>query len=419
MEKNKSTPVELIQNKFSLDAEEANALVSEVRDCNGGTLIGLNKNDFLNLAKEIRLKTIRKEKEEIGRQIYEKWAERRQRKLDLTCPFCYIKLSSKQSRDRHIKIIHGDKPSTKPESNETNPDPPIEKCDICGKCFKHSTSLKRHMKQHETESKISCDICKKEFGREDTLKKHLRNTHSSFNINFEEIRMKQASRLEEDNLVCMMCKADFGKDSEKFEMHLILKECQITEKEKTDKKRNKTCPLCFRVFSSKQACDRHIRYLHTNKDNISKRSTDDSDINENCPHCRKSFKLATSLKRHMKQHENEEHWFYWDKCDAKFKRIDNLYQHQRSIHFVYNINFDEAKRTSMDNFECKMCGTNFDSNFHKFKAHISLKSCQKTEEKIVTNDQLRFQFQLCEKSYTNKNNFSRHLKLKHKMSKDS
>ena len=70
MEKNKSTPVELIQNKFSLDAEEANALVSEVRDCNGGTLIGLNKNDFLNLAKEIRLRTIREKKEEIGRQIY-------------------------------------------------------------------------------------------------------------------------------------------------------------------------------------------------------------------------------------------------------------------------------------------------------------------------------------------------------------
>lgn len=48
-------------------------------------------------------------------------------------------------------------------------------CNICGKGFHHSESLRPHLKMHTGETK--CNICGKTLSRKFDLKKHIENVH--------------------------------------------------------------------------------------------------------------------------------------------------------------------------------------------------------------------------------------------------
>jgi uncharacterized Zn-finger protein len=48
-------------------------------------------------------------------------------------------------------------------------------CNVCGKGFHHSESLRPHLKMHTGETK--CNICGKTLSRKFDLKKHIENVH--------------------------------------------------------------------------------------------------------------------------------------------------------------------------------------------------------------------------------------------------
>lgn len=47
-------------------------------------------------------------------------------------------------------------------------------CDVCGKTFSRTRTLKEHMKIHEDDTRYQCEVCKKTFMQKNSLKSHMR-----------------------------------------------------------------------------------------------------------------------------------------------------------------------------------------------------------------------------------------------------
>lgn len=190
---------------------------------------------------------------------------------------------------------------------------------------------------------------------------------------------------------------------------------------------NKTCPICFVVFSKPQARERHMLvHREENEPTIDDEVTstiDDAfpDINENvddldkvadehffeCEVCGKSYSHKVSLKRHLKDHDDLK-TITCDMCDLNFQRMDNLYAHKRMVHNAHKINFDALRNVPEHSLSCKMCGESFE-NVKKFEAHIVLKVCKGKVEISEVNGKERYQCDLCDRSYKHKKSLFAHL----------
>ena len=170
----------------------------------------------------------------------------------------------------------------------------------------------------------------------------------------------------------------------------------------------KTCPLCFKILSDKQTRDRHIVNIHGDKQKDASKIKVDPSALVKCNHCEKVFKHSISLKRHMKIHEIEEDSFSCDECNKTFSRKDNLTKHRRKIHSVYNINFDAAKTFCKDKIECKLCGTDFGTDFQMLYSHLASRTCQETEGKKMDKT-----CPLCFHKFANKQSRDRHVQNQH------
>nr|CAD7201679.1 unnamed protein product [Timema douglasi] len=60
-------------------------------------------------------------------------------------------------------------------SSEGNPGRRLYPCKICGRTYRHTTSLYHHMKTHTGET--LCHVCNKVFSRKDYLTIHLAICH--------------------------------------------------------------------------------------------------------------------------------------------------------------------------------------------------------------------------------------------------
>ena len=206
------------------------------------------------------------------------------------------------------------------------------------------------------------------------------------------------------------------------------------EERRKESERNKTCPICFVVFSKNQAKERHM-LVHKKRDEVTIESevpttVDDAfpDIDENvvvdnpkkagvhplsefkCEVCGKAFKHLGSLKRHTRDHDNVKS-ITCNMCDIKFKRKDNLYAHKRMVHNAHKINFDALRDEAERSLACKMCGVSFE-DWKKLEAHIVRKVCKSNME-ISEDGKEKYQCDLCDRSYKHKKSLFAHLEWKH------
>ena len=189
------------RNYPGLSKKYVSEAVDSVKEANNNTLEGLKKKKVHTLMKPFLREKVKLERENDKNERME------QRQLDATCPLCFTMFVEKFSRDRHVRKMHSDDESI--ESSEVNaisvPPCETEKCTECGKHFKHTTSLNRHMKTHqETQESFNCDLCCKNFQRKYTLFKHRERVHNLHNVNLTAVRKSF-----KDIFVCPMCSSDF------------------------------------------------------------------------------------------------------------------------------------------------------------------------------------------------------------------
>ena len=232
---------------------------------------------------------------------------------------------------------------------------------------------------------------------------------------------------------------------------------QVEQERIARNKRNATCPLCYRMFSGKDACNRHIRGLHSESGEAVRVSSqnkarDREGYDRKCPHCSRYFKFEfsrkyhvktfhskiesadstehkctlceklfnhrISLKRHMKSHSEKLVKFACEKCGDKFTRKDNLLQHERRVHKLANLNVGLISEAFQEEFICKMCNHNFGKDRYKFESHLLLKTCQKKEGNLEVDDKGRLQCEQCDKTYGDLNSLTRHIAWKHRKTVD-
>ena len=206
----------------------------------------------------------------------------------------------------------------------------------------------------------------------------------------------------------------------------------ILQDKQTQKDCGKSCPVCFRIFSRRQAVERHMvvheecetesieEELHL----VEKDLSDCEEMIENeevkqlaefkCKLCDNEYRHAASLTRHInKVHTDTIETFPCDICDLKFTRKDNLYVHKRKVHNAYHLNLDAIRKSQAEKLSCGMCNQNF-HGIKQFEAHIALKVCQDKLNMFNINDEEKYQCDLCNRSYTHKKNLLAHLNWKHR-----
>ena len=186
------------------------------------------------------------------------------------------------------------------------------------------------------------------------------------------------------------------------------------------KEKRVTCDICYYIFSNQSARDRHREAQHTQNKNTTsskKDSVTKTSLELKCEECGKVFKQHTSLKRHLVEHESTEN-YSCKRCDAKFKRKDTLYKHERQVHDLTKVNVDMIRREDVKEYICKMCKSNFGLERVKYEAHLVLKVCQQEKEPLVLDKKYRMlKCDQCERSYNNKDSLQRHVRWKHSISR--
>ncbi|XP_028678833.1 zinc finger protein 436-like [Erpetoichthys calabaricus] len=149
---------------------------------------------------------------------------------------------------------------------------PSYPCQICGRCFTHSSSLKRHERFHTGEKPHQCSECGKGFVQGSDLRKHI-ETHSR-----QKKKHQKKSGTGEEWLPCPDC----GK--------VFVQHSRLLNHQRTHKARgNYKCTHCRKAFSMLSVFRRHQRY------HLKERSF-------KCTECPQSFRQSSDLNRHLRTH---------------------------------------------------------------------------------------------------------------------
>ncbi|XP_055593250.1 zinc finger protein 665-like [Uranotaenia lowii] len=185
-------------------------------------------------------------------------------------------------------------------------------CEICGKTFKHRTSLTLHEATHYGIKNFQCEICSKRFTQKGALKAHIR-------LHTGELPFK-----------CPHCPKRF-RGQTTLDGHIF----QHT-------KQGTSCPQCAAVFATPSIVKRHIREVHTTerahicqicgtsyKHLKSLRTHLKNHQKRNCPVCGRVFHSIFAMMTHRRVHAEDNYQYKCGFCERKFEKAEEYESHQK------------------------------------------------------------------------------------------
>ena len=208
-------------------------------------------------------------------------------KLKYPCEYCDMKFAWKSKYEIHYITNHSDE---KPYL-----------CDICGETFKQKANCESHKKRNHGKITKECDICHKVFKTINGCKSHRR--HHLLPPKEKRPKIKRDPQYQ-----CTDCGKLFLRDRE-LQKHSVI--------------HSENRP----VFNC-EYCPKSFLYPASLKDHQKKHSEMGSDLNEakyECEICNKPFHTHGRLIKHIALHDRCCRF-----CGKKFKKYDNLKQHENT-----------------------------------------------------------------------------------------
>ena len=281
------------------------------------------------------------------------------KRVVIVCKLCLRKFSIKQTYNFHMRTAHKDEQYLL--DGDTSKIEAKFSCEKCSLTFLTENSLKLHKKCHYT---TKCFYCKFEAQEDDSFKLHCQSEHG-----------KSDKILDKKRVQCMFCEK-------------IVKRRQLPSHRRTHviPTNQITCKLCYAVFKTMKAMRKHVRIIHTSKDEM-------------------EFRLSGSKDMLKVKCDNV-------KCNLMFLN-ENLMQRHSKVHFLL-----EAKLNNIPNTYCILCHFQFQSSWklkqHRIKQHTT--EAEKATFNLIEVDKekLKYSCIFCDKKFVNLNNLKYHRKFKHK-----
>ncbi|XP_056681463.1 zinc finger protein 383-like [Monodelphis domestica] len=227
---------------------------------------------------------------------------------------------------------HGRPPPPEPPGSHPRGKP--HKCRECGKAFRQSALLSKHLRVHSGDKPYACSDCGKAFSQTAHLRQHRRihNQEKPFECNECGKAFRVSSSLTEHwrthtgekPYQCHECGKAFNRST-----HLTQHQ-RIHTGEKPF-----ACSECGKAFNRSTLLTQHQR-IHTGKKPYA------------CDECGKAFRVSSSLTEHRRIHTGEKPYACHE-CGKAFNCSKLLTQHQR-IH------------TGEKPYECGQCGKAFNKS---------------------------------------------------------
>nr|XP_049704025.1 zinc finger protein 652-A isoform X15 [Helicoverpa armigera] len=262
---------------------------------------------------------------------------------DLGCKICAKKFTDLKSVAEHLFLVHDKKINLNFDLGIQVFVLGDEKwvCANCHKKFPCLRSLSRHNGVHY--HKYACEICGRTYTSSESLRSHRRISHSQYKIcvkckqsftNKEELQQHKLTSSRCWPYVCSVC-------NERFRS-VKLKTEHLSETHGVKAKKEHKCPLCPKSYTDNKSYRAHYISAHT-------------DVEYTCEYCSLKFHNASNLSSHKIVHTKEK-IHQCPGCPKAFLRIKNLKQHM----WVHS----EKKR-----FSCEPCHKQFNQRV-SWKSHM-------------------------------------------------
>jgi len=217
----------------------------------------------------------------------------KQNKKQLNCPICnYTCRAQNTAKLLHNRMNESNTPVGQLTMNEhvATHNGEVQKCDACGKEFKHFRGLDEHMKNVHEEPTHVCETCGEKFRYAYLVVDHVMTKHS-LELNFS----------------CDKCEKRFPSKSK------LLGHQRRTHPDG----RKHVCDGCGKAFKTKKCCEKHFKLVHTDERPLACSF-------EGCP---QRFLSNTQKKMHERVHTGEKP-YECDICGSSYRLIKYLTKHR-------------------------------------------------------------------------------------------